>query len=150
MAGPLAAAIKMGPGVYTLGANTYYTDGSIEAGMNADISKGRPSSLSLAVALAITERSPFIKATIVEPNATSAADFWDCTAATWGLPADKTPTSVASTAVCGGTTYTITTGFVSEYGSVTMSDGEMQGVGVTVEGYSSDGATAAGSIVTPI
>jgi hypothetical protein len=149
MAGPLAASIKMGPGVFTLGANTYYTDGSIEAGMNADISKGRPSTLSLAVALAITERAPFIKATIIEANATSAADFWDCTAASWGLPADKTPTSVACTAAVGGTTYTLTTGYVSEYGSVSMADGEMVGVAVGVEGFSSDGSTAAGSIVTP-
>lgn len=147
MAGPTAGSIKMGPGVFILGGNTYYTDGSIEAGMNGDISKGRPSTLSLAVAVAITERSPFLKATLVEANATSLADAWGCTAASWGLPADKTPATVAASAACGGTTYSLTTGFVSEYGSVTISDGEMVGVGVTVEGFSSGGVTAAGSIV---
>lgn len=148
MAGPTAAAVKMGPGVFILGGNTYYTDGGMEAGMIGDISKGRPSSLSLAVALAITERAPVLKATIVEANATSLADAWDCTAASWGLPADKTPSSVAASVACGGTTYSLTTGFVSEYGSVSIADGEMNGVAVAVEGYSSDGSTAAGSIVT--
>ena len=143
-----AANIKMGPGVFTLGATSYFTDGSCEAGMNADISKGRPSELSLACALAFTERAPFIKGTIVEVNATSAADFWDCTAASWGLPTDKTPSSVAASLVCGGTTYTLTTGFVSEYGSVSVGDGEMVNVSVGVEGYSPSGSSAAGSIVT--
>jgi len=150
MPGPLATAVKMGPGVFILGGNTYFTDGSMEAGMNGDISKGRPATLSMAVALAITERAPVLKATIIEANATSLADAWDCTAASWGLPADKTPSSVAASIAAGGTTYSLTTGFVSEYGSVSFGDGETHAVGVTVEGYSPDGATAAGSIVTPV
>lgn len=143
-----ATAVKMGPGVFTLAGTAYFTDGATEAGMNADISKGRPSELSLACALAITERAPYLKGTIIEVNATSLASAWDCTAASWGSPSDKTPSSIAASLVCGGTTYTLTTGFISEYGSASIGDGEMVNVAVGVEGFSANGTAAAGSIAT--
>ena len=137
---------RFGVATATIGALACYTTGSCECGIEGSTEFGRVAELSVPNACVFSARQPFITVACAEIAQASMVILWDITAAKFCDPADKTPTDTAVTLVHGATTYTLTTGVITSYGSISFGETETAGVSVTYTGYDADGTGGCGSV----
>jgi len=140
------ASTRFGVATATIGSLTCFTTGSCECGIEGSTEFGRVAELAVPNAVVFSSRQPFITVACAEVSGAALSDLWDIDITKFCDPTDKTPTDTTCTLVHGATTYTITAGVVTSYGSVSFGETETAGVSVTYTGYDPNGAGGCGTV----
>ena len=142
----------IGPGVITLVATTFHTQGPPVCGIEADTPMLMPDALSVACDSAHTSFTPYAKASLVEVSKAIVDIAWGLTASgVLGNPVIKSPIAgIAVVVTWDQLIVTLTEALTVDQGEISADNGGYIKMDVTYKGISSDGVTAAGSVADPM
>jgi len=151
MAGPTAANCKLGPTTtVTINSNVYYTKGTTDCGIEGDVTFGTVDQYPVPFAAVYGSMQPFMKTTIAEIDEIPLNDLWDSDTSGDLTPTDKTPSTVAVSAVMAGGTFAITAGVSTDFGSISAGDGDNFTIDATFKGIDPDMTGGTGTWTDPV